>query len=166
MKMEGLIWSARTFQPTRRIRIIYRSLKAWTKGQHLLRSWQNSVSFWAILTGVVLSVNLALTIWIGSSFPIMGGVATLFEGSCSKASTWNTWIHIGINVLSILLLSASNYTMQCLGSPTREEIDEAHANARWLDVGVPTARNLTSISRRRAIVWLLLAITSVPLALL
>ncbi|KAL8848269.1 MAG: hypothetical protein Q9221_006707 [Calogaya cf. arnoldii] len=56
--------------------------------------------------------------------------------------------------------------MQCLGSPTREEIDRAHAKRRWLDVGVPSVRNLRNISPKRAVTWFLLAISSVPLALM
>lgn len=70
------------------------------------------------------------------------------------------------NVLSTLLLGASNYTMQCLASPTREEVDRAHSQNRWLDIGVPSIRNLTRISSHRKVLWWLLVISGVPLHLL
>ena len=52
--------------------------------------------------------------------------------------------------------------MQCLGSPTRDEIDKAHAKGRWLDIGVPTMRNLLNINAKRTVLWVLLALSSAP----
>ena len=56
--------------------------------------------------------------------------------------------------------------MQCLSSPTRKDIDKAHAQHRWLDIGIPGVRNLGSISRSRRLLWGLLAFSSIPLHLL
>ena len=56
--------------------------------------------------------------------------------------------------------------MQRLSAPTREEIDKAHRKGDWLDVAVPSARNLWRINRWRGVGWLLLAISSLPLHLL
>lgn len=56
--------------------------------------------------------------------------------------------------------------MQCLSSPTRNEIDNAHAQGVWLDVGVPSLRNLRRLSTTRVVLWYLLAISSIPLHLL
>ena len=39
------------------------------------------------------------------------------------------------------------------------------AKQKWLDIGVPSIRNLSSISKTRAFMWLLLGLTSVPLNL-
>lgn len=76
------------------------------------------------------------------------------------------WLHLGINLLSTLLLGASNYTMQCLSAPTRDEINKAHRQRIFLDIGLPSVRNLRRISRRRMTLWWLLAISSVPLHLM
>lgn len=76
------------------------------------------------------------------------------------------WLHFAINVLSTLLLGASNYTMQCLTSPTREEIDRAHSRHVWLDIGIPSVRNLRNVARYRINLWWLLAVFGVPLHLL
>lgn len=56
--------------------------------------------------------------------------------------------------------------MQCLSSPTRSEIDKAHGQGIWLDIGVPSVRNLRRLSTSRIVLWWVLAISSVPLHLL
>ena len=56
--------------------------------------------------------------------------------------------------------------MQCLSSPTREEVDKAHNLGQWLDIGIPSIRNLRRISRRRLVLWWLLAGSSIPLHLM
>lgn len=76
------------------------------------------------------------------------------------------WLHLMVNILSTALLAASNYCMHCLSAPTRQDIDEAHSKRRWLDIGVPSIRNLRSISKARVFLWSLLAISSIPLHLL
>lgn len=73
------------------------------------------------------------------------------------------WLHLGINLLSTILLGASNYTMQCLSAPTRDEINKAHQQRIYLDIGVPSVRNLGRISQRRRRLWWLLALSSIPL---
>lgn len=131
-----------------------------------LKGWRMGVAICAATTGTVLFVNVVLTIVAYSKFGQSEGLGTLQEGSCRKTKELSIWLHAAINVLSTLILGASNYCMQCLASPTRKEIDKAHAQQVWLDVGVPSARNLTRISRKRAMLWLVLAISSVPLHVL
>ena len=63
---------------------------------------------------VVLVVNTILTIVAGSKYQdnIKDGVGTAYEGDCDVVDRYATALHIVINVLSSILLSASNYTMQ------------------------------------------------------
>ncbi|MCJ1239126.1 hypothetical protein MMC14_007119 [Varicellaria rhodocarpa] len=56
--------------------------------------------------------------------------------------------------------------MQCLVSPTRKEIDSAHAKRVWLDVGIPSVKNLRFINWKRRTLWWLLGITSVSVHVL
>lgn len=56
--------------------------------------------------------------------------------------------------------------MQLLVSPTRREVDQAHSNKSWVDIGVPSVRNLRFISFKRVVLWSLLALSSIPLHLL
>lgn len=90
----------------------------------------------------------------------------LFDGDCDKVHQMSVWSHLAINVVSTLLLSGSNYCMQCLCAPTRKEIDAAHSRGDFMDIGVLSFRNLQNIARQRSVLWTLLAITSIPLHLL
>ncbi|KAK0726745.1 hypothetical protein B0T26DRAFT_671509 [Lasiosphaeria miniovina] len=53
--------------------------------------------------------------------------------------------------------------MKCLSSPTRSEVDRAHARGKWLEIGVPSTRNIGSISLIRGLLWFLLLLSSLPL---
>lgn len=55
--------------------------------------------------------------------------------------------------------------MQLAIAPTRAEVDTAHSKREWLDIGIPSARNLRYVEKKRTACWLLLAISSVPLQL-
>ena len=55
--------------------------------------------------------------------------------------------------------------MQCLSSPTRAEINKAHNEERWLDIGVLSVKNLRRVSWRRICLWWCLALSSIPLHL-
>ena len=114
----------------------------------------------------VTVINLAFLIWAISKSGLREDLGTLQDGNCGRIQKSSLWIHLAINVLSTILLSASNYTMQCLSSPTRNEIDKAHGHGIWLDVGVPSFRNLRKISRYRVTLWWILALSSIPLHLL
>ncbi|RMY19582.1 hypothetical protein D0866_12777 [Hortaea werneckii] len=117
--------------------------------RHRLQGWRFGVTVSAWTAFTVLLLNIILTIYAGVSYPHYGGMGLAFEGKCSTVNSWTTWLHVLINGLSYILLSASNYTMQCLCSPTRKEIDQAHARGDWLDIGVPSVRNIWRID------WLL-----------
>ena len=130
-----------------------------------LQAWHTWVLICSAGAGVTFCLNIALTVW-AAAFGFKDGVATLKEGKCSDIKTWDLWIHLGINVLSTTLLAASNYTMQCLTAPVREEIDRGHRKRVALDIGIPSLKNLRGISRMKIILWALLAVSSIPLHLL
>ncbi|KAJ8113639.1 hypothetical protein OPT61_g4273 [Boeremia exigua] len=93
------------------------------------------------------------------------GLVTLFYGDEAAITRFNTGIHVLINVFSSLLLAGSNYTMQVISSPTREEIDKAHRQQDWFAIGLLSPRNWKRIARRRALMCLILGLSSVPLHL-
>ena len=130
--------------------------------------WQTGVLACAASVVVVLLINIGLTIYVArnSEYKIERGTGALYSGSGAKTKTIGLWLHLGIKVLSILLLSGSNYTQQCLAAPTRSEIDAAHAKRHWMDIGVPGVRNLFRIKAERRLLWIAIGITSVPLHLL
>jgi hypothetical protein len=130
--------------------------------------WRMGVLFGCCMSFFVLCCNVGLIVLGATRKTGYGreGLATLIEGDEELVSRWNTALHVLINALSTLLLSTSNYTMQALSSPTRDDVDAAHAKGRWLDIGLLSSRNLRSIPRRRAALWLALALSSIPLHLL
>lgn len=120
----------------------------------------------ALTTTAVLVTNCILLIWASVHFGLDDGMGTALEGDCETVASWSLWLHIVINALSSVLLGASNYTMQCVASPTRSECDRAHAKGKWMDIGVPSLKNLTKISWQRRILWALLGLSSIPIHLL
>ena len=137
------------------------------KKSEYLHGWRMGITLCVATAITVFMINLILTIWAFSRYGLRrGGIGTIYEGSCKSTRRLSLWLHLVINVLSTLLLGASNYTMQCLASPTRDEVDRAHRQNRWLDIGVPSIRNLARISPHRKILWWVLVISGVPLHLL
>ncbi|KAH6638910.1 hypothetical protein C7974DRAFT_421557 [Boeremia exigua] len=126
--------------------------------------WRFGTLNFAICASIVFLINLIVTIWGSAAHKEDENLLT--EGECGRIKKMNSGLHILINVLSTMLLSGSNYCMQCLSAPTRGEIDKAHGERKWLDIGVPSLRNLRRISRPRLVLWWLLAISSLPLHLL
>ncbi|KAF1972724.1 hypothetical protein BU23DRAFT_534554 [Bimuria novae-zelandiae CBS 107.79] len=126
--------------------------------------WRYGAINCAVSASVVFLINFIITIVFSAR---QNGV--LFDGDCDYASKLNTGLHLIINLLSTVLLSSSNYCMQCLSAPTRKEVDEAHAKGKWLDIGVQSLHNLWNSHGpehiRRSVVWLLLGLSSLPLHL-
>ena len=115
---------------------------------------------------IVFIANVATLSWASKTSPAIDGVGTIFTGDCDKINSINNWIHVLINICSTALLSGSNYCMQKLSAPTRADVDRAHARSVWLDIGIPSMRNLSKISRGRLVLWIMLGLSSVPLHLL
>lgn len=146
----------------------------WTK-----QGWKTTLTLGFFTSLFVCLVNLVFLIWTVAHQPdptsqIMNaapeyytkGIRTVYTGSCDTTSSASTWAHLAINVLSSLLLAASNSAMQVLVAPSRQQVDQAHARREWLDIGVQSWRNLSSITAARRFLWVLLALTTVPLHLL
>ena len=128
-----------------------------------LKGWRAGVAAAAATTTLAFLLNLSLTLWAVLHFGASDGIGDAYEGDCGVVNMWSTGLHLLINGLSSALFSASNYTMQCLAAPTRRECDAAHARGSWLDIGVPSVRNLFHIQRSRRVAWILLAFSSIPI---
>ena len=136
------------------------------KHRRALTGWRWGVRACASTAAVVFVINTVLTIWVCQTFPMEAGIATLISGECARVRVWAIWLHLAINVSSTILLGASNYTMQRLLAPTRQEVDKAHVNGKWLAIGVLSIRNIKAINLRRLGLFLLLTLTSLPLHLM
>ncbi|KAJ5914828.1 hypothetical protein N7504_003711 [Penicillium tannophilum] len=135
-------------------------------------AWIKGVYICAYATAGLLLLNTIL-------ISVAGGLASknsgsggstnsqvVYNGSCAITSRWNTALHFIINILSTGILAASNYCMQTLVAPTRDEVDLCHAKRRWLDIGGSSFRNLFAIPFDRLGLWLVLILTATPFHLL
>lgn len=114
-----------------------------------------------ILSAAIFMVNVTLAVVLRTIYSVASnGIGELYQGSCDKVQSYSSWLHLGINILSTLLLRASNLCMQLLSAPTRKELDQAHRAGQWMDIGVPSLRNLRRISKRRVATWAVLGISS------
>ncbi|PWY89613.1 hypothetical protein BO94DRAFT_623599 [Aspergillus sclerotioniger CBS 115572] len=133
--------------------------KEWIKGA-VICTW---------ITGLILAINAILAIvamvlaYRRKANRGQFQKAELYIGQCTRSSHWATGLHVVINVLSTILLGASSYVMQCLGAPSRTDIDRAHAKSQWLDVGTFSIRNLAVMDGRRKILWFVLFLSSTPI---
>jgi hypothetical protein len=129
--------------------------------------WRMGIIIGSCMSFMVLGINITILIvgaTRGKGFE--NGFAVPMSGAANDMSWWSSAMHIVINALSTILLAASNYTMQVLSSPTREDIDKAHAKHEHLDIGVLSVRNLTRIPRRRLVLFILMGMSTIPIHLL
>ncbi|KAL3465623.1 hypothetical protein BJX64DRAFT_285228 [Aspergillus heterothallicus] len=126
--------------------------------------WRGTIFLGCITSSIVLVLNVVMVCW-AATYDSGYGRSVLYFGSCGRTKQISVGIHLLINVLSTALLGASNFGMQCLSAPTREDVDRAHANGRWVDIGIPSLRNLSQIPRPRVILWVSLVLSSLPLHL-
>lgn len=114
---------------------------------------------------VALIVNISIYLWLFVTYDTIQGTGLIHTANCSEVDRMMMGIKGGLNILSTLILSASTFAMQGTTSPTRKEVDKAHSNGKWLEIGTQSWRNLIHVSKRHACVWIVLAITSLPLHL-
>lgn len=112
---------------------------------------------------ISIAAGLASRVSGNSRFGLM---ASLWHGNCGTTKIWDICLHLGINALSTSILGASNYCMQTLVAPTREEVDRAHASGKWLDIGSASIKNLLAIGKDRLALWIVLMITTTPFHLM
>ncbi|KAL8727544.1 MAG: hypothetical protein Q9166_005949, partial [cf. Caloplaca sp. 2 TL-2023] len=123
--------------------------------------WRVGAIASCIVASMVLIINCTVVGWVAGKHSFVNGVGTVFSGNCDGAKSKSVWLQLAINVLSSTLLAASNYCMQRLGSPTREEVDAAHDRKNVLDIGIPSLKNLRFISLERRFLWTGLVITNI-----
>ncbi|PHH50231.1 hypothetical protein CFIMG_005867RA [Ceratocystis fimbriata CBS 114723] len=76
----------------------------------------------------------------------------LFTGACENVENIGYGLHVVTSAMTIAILAIGNYTFQVLSSPTRAEVVAAHEKKWWLDIGIPSVRNLGYISSGRVVI--------------
>ncbi|KAI1080057.1 hypothetical protein F5B20DRAFT_542097 [Whalleya microplaca] len=125
-----------------------------------------SLLLFIALNLIVLTFNLALVIYTNLNYPSRNGVGLIFAGDCDEVNKLDGYCHLLINILSTGMLTASNHCTQLLAAPTRADVDRAHRDKTWLDIGVPNLRNFRYIGGWRRLVCVLLVFCSLPIHLM
>jgi len=120
----------------------------------------------ASLSTCILLINVGWFAWAVSKYGVLGGYGTIQQGDCTATKSLNTWLHLAINALSTGLLLSSNAFMQLVNSQSRSEIAVAHQHRKWLSIGLLSPRNFFGVSRKKAFLCVLLALSSLPFHLL
>ena len=121
----------------------------------------------ALILGIsTLILNITIACWLSAASGSSHNLVTMERRSCKSSRNIITIAELIINVLATLLLATSNYCMQILSSPLREEVDAAHAANKWLCIGVSNFKNLHYIPWTRRLLLLTLAVSSLPVHLL
>jgi hypothetical protein len=134
-----------------------------TGWKRLMVGWRGGVAMNVLLGLLILVAGFVCLIYAAGKVSLSASESVIFSGSCVTAGSINSGVHALVNVFVLVLLAGGNYTFQLLSSPTRDEIDGAHAKRKWLDIGIPSVRNLAHIARSRALlasVVLLVAIAT------
>ncbi|KAH8817577.1 hypothetical protein DL96DRAFT_1622786 [Flagelloscypha sp. PMI_526] len=133
--------------------------------KRLPQGWRFGATAALILCSVVLIVNITVLVLILWRKGFYSAIVPIMTGTCASLKQTSLFVHLAINVASTLLLSGSNYCMQCISAPTRKDVDMAHERGRWLDIAVPSVRNIRVLGRKRLLLWIFLGLSSIPLHL-
>ncbi|KAI6374636.1 hypothetical protein MCOR25_003101 [Pyricularia grisea] len=131
----------------------------------LAGGWRAGVSVNLLIAFIIFAGSLScfLVALAGSSSAkeLLTNEANIFNGSCGEASSVSYGLHALVNVLGLVGIAGANYVFQVLTSPTRAEVDAAHAKKQWLDIGIPSVRNLGRIAPMRSVMALVLVLVAV-----
>ena len=131
------------------------------------RGWRVAALVSCVAVGVVLLFNIIVTVYAVITYPPNGdGIGQFDSTNCDEVRNNNIVLHIGLNIVATILVGASNYNMQCLTAPTREEINKRHETDSSLDIGIQSVRNLRYLPRWKVILWASLLLSTLPLHLL
>ncbi|KAI6083546.1 hypothetical protein F4821DRAFT_271700 [Hypoxylon rubiginosum] len=110
---------------------------------------------------VLLCISITLAGCLIAAVTQAGGIQKalfFYRGDCDgNVARVNTVLHLLINIISTLVV---------LNSPSREEVNKAHVKGSWLDIGVPSVRNVIHISKFKTWSWVVLFLSSIPIHVL
>ncbi|KAF3018204.1 hypothetical protein E8E14_012274 [Neopestalotiopsis sp. 37M] len=131
-------------------------------------NWRQATTINTTITSVAAAIFVPLLIVASVKAGGINKTLMFFSGGCGtgSASRLNVALHLGINIFSTALLASSNFFMQILNAPSREEVIQAHARGSWLDIGVLSSRNAFQVSRFKTASWMIFFFSSLPIHLL
>jgi hypothetical protein len=98
------------------------------------------VSCYAVAVCLLLELAL-LTYALVTNRP-RNGLGMLYEGHCAKVKRLSILLLLPLNIIGTVLISTSNYVMQAVSAPTRQEVDRSHAEGGFRNIGMPTSYDM------------------------
>lgn len=119
----------------------------------------------AVLTAITILMACLLAVSASQTSFVQANL--FFAGTCDggTASAVNVGLHLVLNTVSTAVFASSNFFMQVLNAPSREEVDAAHAKGVYLGIGVPSVRNVFRVGRFKTYSWMALLLSSIPMHL-
>ncbi|KAF7550537.1 hypothetical protein G7Z17_g5652 [Cylindrodendrum hubeiense] len=152
---------SRAETPRAEMEKMLRDQKPPTMFKRLTSGWRGGVTLNALLAFLVFVAAILCLALAGAKGKISGGGSSVVDGDAGKVRGANWGVHAVVNVFAIVLIAGANYVVQILSSPTRCEVDIAHEKSTWVDIGIPSLRNLGLISSTRAALSAILLVIAV-----
>ncbi|KAL5622202.1 hypothetical protein BROUX41_006147 [Berkeleyomyces rouxiae] len=118
--------------------------------------WRAGVLFNLGLIFTMLMLLMAVFVAVITRTKSLSKQDTMFTGACGNVKSISYGLHVITSVMAIVLLVTGNYIFQVLSSPTRAEVVAAHEKKWWVDIGIPSFRNLAYISSGRTVIIVIL----------
>lgn len=128
--------------------------------------WRRAAIINSITVGCFAIVLLGILGWSIAEAGSLSKAWLFYQGNCTQSNRISLFLHLLLNIVSTLIIASSNFFMQVLNAPTREEVDRAHARNRWLEIGVPSVGNIFHVSSFKTTAWILFNLSSIPIHLL
>ncbi|KAK3378109.1 hypothetical protein B0H63DRAFT_236952 [Podospora didyma] len=123
--------------------------------------WRAGLALNVLLWFLILVAGFVCFILAISRVSLFAGRSVIFAGSCAMASSINWGLHAALSAFGVVLVAGANYVFQVLSSPTRNELDVAHEKRKWLDLGIPSLRNLRHVEGTRTMLAIIILLSAV-----
>ena len=123
-----------------------------------------TVTWFALLVLILLIIVILIVVLFAKSAETEGAghlYSIISTNNCKAVERQISFFHLGINILSTLVLAASGYFTQLLSSPTRVQLDRLHARGKWQHIGIKSIFNIP-ISTWQRVSFVLLTLTAIP----
>lgn len=126
----------------------------------LTAGWRGGVALNVLLVFLILAAAIVCLVLTSLKARKLGGEISIVEGTAENALNVSRGLHVVVNVFAVVLIAGANYVYQILLSPTRAEVDAAHEKLQWLDIGIPSLRNLAYVTVGRVLLSCFLLIVA------
>lgn len=121
-------------------------------GRKMMMGWRAGITLIILLSAIILLVAIVCVVLAASKSLLQPHHSAVLAMKCDVVGQIDQGVGALVNILSFFFIVSATYVSQVLLSPTREEVNTAHQEFHWLDIGIPSLKNLTKVSGLRAAV--------------